>query len=153
MLEKHTSFCHTNSQKIQNSSSLYICEKYTSFCHMNSQKVQKNFSLYICESLVSTWNGYLNLPQMTITLTYVDESILFLVQYIWNQTTKQVFFLGGTGGPPIWQKFCQSPPPSDTCPRFWTKACPPQPRFVPENFKNLNTFLCQMWLLLSSKVP
>ena len=44
-------------------------------------------------------------------------------------------------------------PPSDTCPRFWTKACPPQPRFIPENLKNLNTFLCQIWLLLSSKVP
>ena len=34
-------------------------------------------------------------------------------------------------------------PPSDTCARFWTKACPPQPRFVPKNLKNLNTFLCQ----------
>ena len=38
----------------------------------------------------------------------------------------RVFFPGGGGtGGPIRQKFCQSPPPSDTCPRFWTKACPP----------------------------
>ena len=64
----------------------------------------------------------------------------------------RVFSWGGLGGPPIRRKFCQSPP-SDTCPRFWTKACPPQLRFVPENLKNLNTFLCQIWLLLSSKVP
>ena len=63
------------------------------------------------------------------------------------------FSLGGTGGSPIRWKFCQSPP-SDTCPRFWTKACPPpQPRFVPKNLKHLNTFLCQIWLLLSSTVP
>ena len=44
-------------------------------------------------------------------------------------------------------------PPSDTCPRFWTKACPPQPRFVPENLKILNTFLCQIWLLLIQLIP
>ena len=44
------------------------------------------------------------------------------------------------GGPPIRRKFCQSPP-SDTCPRFWTKACPSQLRFVPENLKNLFEFI------------
>ena len=54
----------------------------------------------------------------------------------------QGFFLGGTGGSPHPAKILPIPPPSDTCPRFWTKACPPQPRFVPENWKNLNTFLC-----------
>ena len=66
----------------------------------------------------------------------------------------RVFFPGGTGGfPPSGENFANSPT-SDTCPRFWTKACPPpQPRFVPENLKNSSTFLCQIWLLLSSKVP
>ena len=54
------------------------------------------------------------------------------------------FFPGGTGGFPIWQKFCQSPP-SDTCPRFWTKACPPSAEVRPRKFKyifvsNLTTF-------------
>ena len=60
----------------------------------------------------------------------------------------QGFFLGGWGSPIQW-KFCQSPPPIDTCHHFWTKACPPppQPRFIPENLTNLNTFLCQIWLL------
>ena len=60
-------------------------------------------------------------------------------------------FFQGDGGPPSGKNFVNPPP--DTCPRFWTKACPPQPRFVPENLRNLNTFLCQIWLLLSSKVP
>ena len=62
------------------------------------------------------------------------------------------FFLGGLGVSPSGKNFVN--PPSDTCPRFWTKACPPlPPRFVPENWKNLKIFLCQIWLLLSSKVP
>ena len=60
-----------------------------------------------------------------------------------RSTGNQGLFPGGTGGSPHRQKFCQSPP-SDTCPRFWTKACPPKPRFVPENLKNLITFLCQI---------
>ena len=65
---------------------------------------------------------------------------------IWTLYWCRVFFLRGDwGGPPIRRKICQSPP-SDTCPHFWTKAGPPQPRFVPENLKNLNTFLCQIWL-------
>ena len=57
------------------------------------------------------------------------------------------FSWGGLGGPPIWQKFCQSPP-SDTCPRFWTKACPPPAEVRPRKFEkfkyifvsNLTTF-------------
>ena len=60
----------------------------------------------------------------------------------------RVFFLGGDwGGPPIRRKFCQSPP-SDTCPRFWTKACPPPAEVRPRKFEkfkyifvsNLTTF-------------
>ena len=53
------------------------------------------------------------------------------------------FFLVGTGGPPIRRKFCQSPP-STLCPRFLDQGLSPQPRFVPENLKNLNIFLCQI---------
>ena len=34
-------------------------------------------------------------------------------------------------------------------PPFWTASR----GSFPENLKNLNTFLCQIWLLLSSKVP
>ena len=34
------------------------------------------------------------------------------------------FFLGGTGGSLHPVKMLSTPPPSDTCPRFWTKACP-----------------------------
>ena len=67
--------------------------------------------------------------------------ILILVRY---RGSVQGFFPGGTGGVPHPVKILPIPPPSDTCPRFWTKACPPQPRFVPENLKNLNTFLCQI---------
>ena len=37
----------------------------------------------------------------------------------------QGFFLGGLGGSPHPAKILPIPPPSDTCPRFWTKACPP----------------------------
>ena len=66
---------------------------------------------------------------------------------------RRVFSWGGLGGSPPSGKNFANPPPSDTCPHFWTKACPPQPRLVPENLKNLNTFLCQIWLLFSSKVP
>ena len=54
---------------------------------------------------------------------------------------------GDWGGPPSWRKFCQSPP-SDTCPRFWTKACPPPAEIRPRKFEkfkyifvsNLTTF-------------
>ena len=49
------------------------------------------------------------------------------------------FSWGDWGSPPSSENFV-NPPPSDTCPRFWTKACPPQPRFNPDNLKNLNTF-------------
>ena len=62
--------------------------------------------------------------------------------------TAGFFFLGGgLGGPPIRRKFRQSPP-SDTCPRFWTKACPPPAEVRPRKFEkfkyiivsNLTTF-------------
>ena len=46
-------------------------------------------------------------------------------------------FSWGDWGPPIQRKLCQSPP-SDTCPRFWTKACPPPAEVSPrksEKFK------------------
>ena len=58
----------------------------------------------------------------------------------------QGFFPGGTGGSPHPAKILPIPP-SDTCPRFWTKACPPPAEVRPwkfEKFKyifvsNLNT--------------
>ena len=58
----------------------------------------------------------------------------------------RVFFLGGGD----WEVLHPvkilsiSPPPINTCPHFWTKACPPWPWFVPKSLKNLNTFLCQI---------
>ena len=33
------------------------------------------------------------------------------------------------------------PPPTDCCPCFWTRACPPPNEFVPENFKESTSFL------------
>ena len=65
----------------------------------------------------------------------------------------QGFFLGGTGGPPQLAKILSIPPIQHLSPFLDQGLSPPQARFVPENLKNLNTFLCQIWLLLSSKVP
>ena len=45
-------------------------------------------------------------------------------------------FSGDWAVPPSGENFVNSPPPSNTCPCFWTKVCPPQPRFVPKNLKN-----------------
>ena len=61
---------------------------------------------------------------------------------------------GGLGGPPHPAKILPIPPIRHLSPFLDQGLFPPQPRFVPENLKNLNTFLCQIWLvLLSSKVP
>ena len=55
---------------------------------------------------------------------------MILTFYIWIcvvhcvHQDKQGFF---PGGPPFRKNFANSPPPSDACPRFWTKACPPPP--------------------------
>ena len=49
----------------------------------------------------------------------------------------RVFFLGGGGDwgvPPSGENF-DNPPPSDTCPRFWTKACPPPAEVRPRKFE------------------
>ena len=62
----------------------------------------------------------------------------------------QGFFPGGTGGPPIRRKFYQSPHPT-LVPVLDQGLSPPQPRFVPENLKNLDTFLCQIWLTFKLK--
>ena len=56
----------------------------------------------------------------------------------------RVFFPGGTGGvPPSGENFANPPHPT-LVPVFGPRLVPPQPRFVPENLKNLNTFLCQI---------
>ena len=44
-------------------------------------------------------------------------------------------------------------PPSNTCPRFLDQGLSSPAKVRPPKFENLNTFLCQIWLLLSSKVP
>ena len=54
------------------------------------------------------------------------------------------FFLGvGAGGSPHSAKILPIPHPT-LVPVFGPRLVPPQPRFVPENLKNLNTFLCQI---------
>ena len=44
------------------------------------------------------------------------------------------FFSGGPGVPPSGKNFV-NPPPSDTCPHFWTKACPPSQGLSPKIWK------------------
>ena len=47
------------------------------------------------------------------------------------------FFPGGTGGsPPSGENFA-NPPPIRTCPRFWTKACPPPAEVRPRKFEKI----------------
>ena len=61
-------------------------------------------------------------------------------------TGMQVFVLGDWGSPPSGENFAN--PPSGTCPRFWTKACPPPAKVCPRKFEkfkyifvsNLTTF-------------
>ena len=59
--------------------------------------------------------------------------------YILNQKHVKIqgFIPGGLGVPPSSKNFVN--PPSDTCPRFWTKACPPPPpaEVGPRKFKKL----------------
>ena len=85
-----------------------------SCCSINVLKAISNFqlikyavkSLHSCDSANESWANATLLSQVS------------------------GFIPWGTGGPPIGKNFA-NPPPSDTCPRFWTKACPLQPRFVP----------------------
>ena len=44
------------------------------------------------------------------------------------------FFFWGPGVPPSGKNFV-NPPPSDTCPHFWTKACPPSQGLSPKIWK------------------
>ena len=46
----------------------------------------------------------------------------------------RVFSWGDWGMPPSGKNFA-NPPPSDTCPRFWTKACPPRQGSSPKIWK------------------
>ena len=62
--------------------------------------------------------------------------------------TSQGFFRVGLGVPPSSENFV-NPSPIRHLSLFLDQGLSPQPRFVPENLKNLNTFLCQSWLLLS----
>ena len=67
----------------------------------------------------------------------------------------QGFFLGGTGGSPHLAKILSIPPPIWHLSPFLDQGLSPPPSrgSSPKNLKNLNTFLCQIWVLLSSKVP
>ena len=60
-----------------------------------------------------------------------------------NINKDRVFFLGGLGEHHP-AKILRIPPHPTLVPVFGPKLVPPQPRFVPENLKNLNTFLCQI---------
>ena len=70
------------------------------------------------------------------------QQFLYLLQI----TKGQGFFLGGLGVPPSGKNFVN--PPSNTCPHFWTKACPPPAKVRPQKFEkfkyifasNLTTF-------------
>ena len=57
------------------------------------------------------------------------------------------------GGSPHPAKILPIPPIRHLSPFLDQGLSPPQPRFVPENLKNLNTFLCQIWLLLIQLIP
>ena len=64
-----------------------------------------------------------------------------------------VFFSGGDWGSPIRQNVCQSPLIWHLSPFLDQDLFPPA-EVRPRKFeKKLNIFLCQIWLLLSSKVP
>ena len=66
------------------------------------------------------------------------------ISHLW--LTRQVFFQGGLGVPhPV---KILSIPHRHLSPFLDQGLSPPLPRFIP---KNLNTFWCQIWLLLSSK--
>ena len=64
------------------------------------------------------------------------------------------FFSWGDWGVPHPAKILPIPPPSDTCPRFWTKACPPPAKIRPRKFEkfkyisvsNLTNFSAQKYL-------
>ena len=59
-------------------------------------------------------------------LLFLNFKFFFkLLQQINKYIIHQGFF---PGGPPHPAKILPIPPPSDTCPRFWTKACPPPSR-------------------------
>ena len=59
---------------------------------------------------------------------------------------------GGLGGPTIRQKFFQSPPIRHLSP-FLDQGLSPLAVVRPQKFEKFKHILCQIWLLLSSKVP
>ena len=129
--------------------------KYNVWSHTRSFKHGHDFFWEQCkvfQNFSISWVEKFTHFNTVIISGKVIRDILWSLR-IKNLTIKNImifqgFFPGGTGGvSPSGENFANSPP-SDTCPHFWTKACPPQPRYVSENLKNLNTFLCQNWLLL-----
>ena len=76
--------------------------------------------------------------------TTQNRGVRCVCTYAWAHNTG-FFFSWVDRGPPIRRKFCQFPPIRHLSP-FLDQGLspPPQPRFVPENLKNLNSFLCQI---------
>ena len=87
----------------------------------------------------------MNIKESVISSPHLEVGMISL---LYNSTTEQLWYLYKISsrvfswGPPSSENFVN--PLSNTCPHFWTKACSPQPRFIPENLKRLNTFLCQI---------
>ena len=105
-------------------------------------------SVYLCTSWLTVcmepqtnWNGKKRKKQNICVLECfrVCKEIIY---------TSGFFFRGGTGGFPPSGKNFVNPPPSNTCPRFWTMACPPPAEVRPQKFEkfkyifvsNLTTF-------------
>ena len=88
-------------------------------------------------------NSYIGItwPTLKVHLTLDLMPVDWFVSRVFSQG----------GGPPSGKNFAN--PPIRHLSPFLDQGLSPQPRFVPENLKNLNTFLCQIWLLLSSKIP
>ena len=117
------------------------------------QCIHFKFDKDVCTSDSYAYPSFYLIPKWLGQLLYTLQLRTDLnrdlgIQYRTQTIMHRVFFLGGTGGvPPIRRKFCQSPP-SDTCPRFWTKACPPPAEVCPRKFEkfkyifvwNLTTF-------------
>ena len=83
---------------------------------------------------------------------FKDEPISTEVRRPLNgQCANPGFSLGGLGVAPSGENFA-NPPIRHLSPYLYKGLFPPD-EVGPQKFENLNTFLCQIWLLLSSKVP
>ena len=108
-------------------------------CHTLKLKVDKYAK--------SNSRGLLDFGQSECCVMFPFPSICYLC-HLFKLMITGFFSWGGTGGSPPSGKNFANPPPSDTCPRFWTKACPPPAKVRPRKFEkfkyifvsNLTTF-------------